>query len=181
MDAVHIKAGRYKYLIVARDDLSGWVEAKALVKLDSRSVTCFSLENLVQRYRPCQRVTVDGGPELQGDLIEGPVSCGIKRDSINPYHLELHGMIIRGHQRLKDALVELCGESGTKWREYLPLVLFADRILTKRTTGLSPFEVVFGQQAVLPVDIEWETFLGIDLDEVTTTEELLEARFQQLA
>ena len=67
--------------------------------------------------------------------------------------------------------MKLCGESGARWREYLPLVLFADRISTKRTTGLSPFEVVFGQQAVLPVDIEWETFLGIDWDEVTTTKE----------
>ena len=60
-------------------------------------------------------------------------------------------------------------------------MLFADWILTKRTTGLSPFEVVFGQQAVLPVDIEWETLLRIEWDEVTTIKELLEARFQQLA
>ena len=90
-------------------------------------------------------------------------------------------MIERGHRPLKDTLVKLCGESGSKWREFLPLVLFADRISTKRTTGLSPYEVVFGQRAVLPVDIEWETFLGIDWEEVTTTEELLEARFRQLA
>lgn len=31
------------------------------------------------------------------------------------------------------------------------------------------------------MDIEWETFLGIDWNEVKTTEELLEARFPQLA
>ena len=77
--------------------------------------------------------------------------------------------------------MKLCGKSRTKWREYLRLVLFANWILMKRTTGLSPFEVVLGQRAVLPVDIKWETFLGIDWDEVTTTKGLLEARFQQLA
>ena len=93
MDAVHIKAGRYKYLIVARDDLSGWVEAEALVKLDSRSVTRFFNEHWIQRYGVCRRVTVDGGPEFQGDLIDGLEHCGIKRDTITPYYPEAHGMI----------------------------------------------------------------------------------------
>ena len=97
MDAVHIKAGCYKYLIVACDDLSGWFEAEAFVKLDSRSVTRFFLENWVQRYGLCQRVTVNGGPEFQGDLIEGLANCGLKRDSITPYYPEARGMIKQGH------------------------------------------------------------------------------------
>ena len=74
----------------------------------------------------------------------------------------------------------MCGESGKKWRLYLPLVLFADRISTKRTTGFLPYEIVFGQKAVLPVDLEAETFLGIDWTAVHTTAELLEARAMQL-
>ena len=41
MDAVHIKASGSKYLIVARDDFSGWVEAKFLKNLTSESVASF--------------------------------------------------------------------------------------------------------------------------------------------
>ena len=41
LDAVHIKVGRWKYLIVAQDDLSGWVEAEPLVKLTSESAANF--------------------------------------------------------------------------------------------------------------------------------------------
>ena len=71
-------------------------------------------------------------------------------------------MVERGHRTIKDTLVKLCGESGGKWREYLPLVLFSDRISMKQTTGYSPYEVVFGQKAVLLVELEMDTYLGID-------------------
>ncbi|CAH7675541.1 hypothetical protein PPACK8108_LOCUS10558, partial [Phakopsora pachyrhizi] len=48
-------------------------------------------------------------------------------------------------------------------------------------TGYSPYELMFGQPAVLPVDVEMETYLGIDWEEVRTTEELLAGRMDQLA
>ncbi|MBW0567095.1 hypothetical protein O181_106810 [Austropuccinia psidii MF-1] len=90
-------------------------------------------------------------------------------------------MVERGHKELKDALVKMCGENGSKWKEYLPLVTLADRISTKRTTGYSPFELQFGQKAVLPIDIEAKTYLSIEWHKVQSTEDLLEARAEQLS
>ncbi|MBW0474288.1 hypothetical protein O181_014003 [Austropuccinia psidii MF-1] len=89
-------------------------------------------------------------------------------------------MVERGHKQLKDALVELCGESGGKWKKYLPLVKLADRISTKRKTGSSPFELQFGQLPVLPIDIETKTFLAVEWHKISTAEELLEAIAKKL-
>ncbi|CAH7688433.1 hypothetical protein PPACK8108_LOCUS23401 [Phakopsora pachyrhizi] len=41
--------------------------------------------------------------------------------------------------------------------------------------------MMFGQPAVLPVDVEMETYLKINWEEVRTTEELLTGRMDQLA
>jgi hypothetical protein len=90
------------------------------------------------------------------------------------------GVIEQGHQPLKNALAKLCGEDGRKWQQFLPTVLFADRISTKRGTGCSPYELLFGCRPVLPVDIELLTFLGIDWWKVKTSEDLVEARSEQL-
>ena len=97
-----------------------------------------------------------------------------------PYYPEGQGMVEHGHGPLKSALVKLAGENGKNCRKYLPLVLFADCISTKRTTGYSPYELIFGQRAVLPLDLEMESFLGIDWDKVTSTGDLLVARSKQL-
>ncbi|MBW0538169.1 hypothetical protein O181_077884 [Austropuccinia psidii MF-1] len=70
----------------------------------------------------------------------------------------------------------MCGENGCKWKKCLPIVTLADIISVKRTTGYSPFELHFGQQAVLPIDIETNTYLSIECNKISTTEELLEAR-----
>ncbi|OAV89079.1 hypothetical protein PTTG_06037, partial [Puccinia triticina 1-1 BBBD Race 1] len=71
-------------------------------------------------------------------------------------------MIERGHQPIKSTLVKLCGKDGKKWQQYLPAVLFADRISTKQTTGYLPYKMLFGCRPVLPVDIEMFTYLGVD-------------------
>ena len=180
IDVAHIKAGQHKYLVVARDDLTGWPGAGALIKLTAESVASFLSREWIARYGYVKRYTTDSGPEFKEVLIEAVQKAGSKHVPTTPYYPEAAGMIERGHRPLKDALVKMCGEKGGKWREYLPLVLFADRISTKRTTGYSPYELVFGQKAVLPVDLEAETYLGIDWLEVRTTEDLLVARATQL-
>ncbi|MBW0580984.1 hypothetical protein O181_120699 [Austropuccinia psidii MF-1] len=38
IDAVHIKSGRWKYIVVARDDFSGWQETVVLFKLTAKAV-----------------------------------------------------------------------------------------------------------------------------------------------
>ena len=50
------------FLVVARDDLSGWVEARALSKSDSAQVSRFLFEDVICRHGIFQQLVVDGGP-----------------------------------------------------------------------------------------------------------------------
>ena len=180
LDTVHIKAGKWKYLVVARDDLSGWIEAVGLEKLLARKIAQWFQDTWIYRFGAPWTVSVDGGSEFGKQFQDTLKSFGITVKVTTPYYPEANGMVERGHQSLKNTLVKLCGTDGKRWRNYLPIVLFADRISTKRTTGYSPFELVLGQSPVLPVDLEYETYLGINWSKVKTTEELLEARTRQL-
>ncbi|KAI7944119.1 hypothetical protein MJO28_011647 [Puccinia striiformis f. sp. tritici] len=180
MDAVHIKAGKWKYLLVARDDLSGWVEAVGLEKLTAVKVASWFQENWIHRYGLPGTVVVDGGGEFGKEVQDMLKKSGSVVKITTPYYPEANGMIERGHQPLKDALVKMLGSDRKKWRSYLPLVLFADRISTKRTTGHTPYKLMFGQPAVLPIDLEMETYLGIDWGTLKTTADLLLARVGEL-
>jgi hypothetical protein len=181
MDAVHIKAGQFKYLVIARDDFSGWAETVALAKLTSKNVADWFVADWIYRYGVPKEVTVDGGAEFKKELQAAMKKVGTNLRMVTPYYPEAQGMVERGHKEIKDALTKMCGENGKKWKEYLPLVTFADRISTKRTTGYSPYELQFGQIAVLPVDHELGSFLTVDWSNIRTTAELLQARAEQLS
>ena len=181
MDAVHVKAGKWKYIVIARDDFSGWAETVGLTNLKSKSIAEWFVEEWICRYGIPKEVTVDGGGEFKKELQVAMKRTGVKIRVVTPYYPEAQGMIERGHKEIKDALIKMCGEDGKRWKEYLPLVTFADRISTKRTTGYTPFELQFGQPAVLPVDHELQSYLSVDWTTVRTTSELLEARAEQLA
>ncbi|MBW0488385.1 hypothetical protein O181_028100 [Austropuccinia psidii MF-1] len=93
-----------------------------------------------------------------------------------PYYPELQGMVERGHKQLKDALDKMCGENGSKWKEYLPIATLEDIIPVKIATGYSPFVLQFSKQAFLPIDIETNTYLAIEWSKISTTEELFKER-----
>ncbi|MBW0472335.1 hypothetical protein O181_012050 [Austropuccinia psidii MF-1] len=65
MDAVHIKSGRWKYMVVARDDFSGWPETVGLVKLTAKAVAEWFTSEWICRYGSPKEVTVDGGQSLE--------------------------------------------------------------------------------------------------------------------
>ena len=112
LDACHIKAGQYKYLIVARDDLSAWVEAVPLVKLTSNNVAKFLLEYWVYQYGSIKTVTTDNGAKFEKEFVKEVQKIGAKQILTSPYYPEANRMVERGHKTIKDTLVKMCGQSG---------------------------------------------------------------------
>ena len=53
----------YRFLVVARCDLSGWVGAKPLRTLSSRAVADFLWEDVICRHGCFEKLIIDGGSE----------------------------------------------------------------------------------------------------------------------
>jgi transposase InsO family protein len=169
-----------EYLAVARDDFSGWVEAKALAQNTGQEVYKFLYEEVICRFGIPGEVIADRGELHSKKVQEAAQKDGIVLHFTTAYHPQTNGMVERGHQELKKGLAKLVGEDVAKWSKYLHAILWADRITTKRTTGRSPYQLVYGQNCVLPFDIEEETWLTIPWKANMSTDELLAARAQQL-
>ncbi|MBW0522102.1 hypothetical protein O181_061817 [Austropuccinia psidii MF-1] len=136
MDAVHIKAGRWKYLVVARDDFSGWPETVTLTRLTAKSVSEWFNSEWICRYGAPKEVTVEGGAEFGKELQEAVKRAGSRIRITTPYYPEVQGMVERVHKQLKDSLVKMCGENGSKWKEYLPILTLEDRILVNKNNRI---------------------------------------------
>jgi hypothetical protein len=171
--------GGKRCLVVAREDLSGWVEARALANADAESIASFMWEEIVCRHGLFGRLVVDGGPENRG-LAEAFVKkYGVKRVQISAYNSKANGAVERGHRSIVEALSKM-GGGGKRWRNNLAAVLLAERTSIHQPTGVSPFFLIYGREAILPYEVRYPVWRLLDWNKARTGEDLLALRARQL-
>ena len=174
------KGGNKKYLVLARDNLSGWVEGRALTKLSAAAIANFLWQMVITRYGYIAKLTTDNGPEFKGAVEELTRRYGIPHIKISPYNSQANGQVERGHFAVREALLKACGQP-TKWPEFVEHILFADRITVRRSTKCSPFRLIYGVDPILPFDLSETTLMISGYTTNMTTEDLLALRINQLA
>jgi hypothetical protein len=174
----------YHLLVVAREYLSRWAEARPLKQGISEKVAHLFYEEVICWFGTPESVVVDGGAANTKwtDLLFKRYN--MRKITVTPYHAAANGVIERGHRPIADALSKLTAcsdEPKEMWIDHLLAVLWADRITVRRTTGYWPFRLMFVQDAVLLIELEnltWNTanwIQGID-----NTASLITARARQL-
>src|SRR5204863_7425765 len=143
----------------------------------SKNVAKFIYEEVICRHGCPKRIVMDGGAEnmdLTKDLLE---KHRIQGTVISAYHPQANGLVERGHDSITNALAKY---DKAHWIRYLPLALWADRISVRRSTGYSAFELIYGRECLLPVQLSIESWCLIDWEKVESREDLLMARMKQL-
>ena len=171
--------GGKKALVVAREDLSGWPEAKALANATAEEIATFLWEEVVCRHGVFGRLVIDGGPENQGVTVAFTNKYGIERVQISAYNSKANGMVERGHRSISEALSKM-GGGRRRWRKNLAAVLLAERTSIHRPTGVTPFFLIYGREAILPIDTRYATWRLLDWHKARSGEELLALRARQL-
>ena len=181
VDVVHMPMDHGKnFLVVARDDLSGWVEAEPLTSADSEKVANFLWKDVICRHGCFGKLVVDGGPENRGWVAKLAEKYGDKRVVVSAYHPQANGMVERGHKPLTDALCKMSAGSSEGWVQHLPAVLWADRSTIRASTGKTPYFLLCGSEPVLPIEMKYPTWKILPWDEVESTSDLIAMRARQL-
>ncbi|GBG72038.1 hypothetical protein CBR_g10973 [Chara braunii] len=179
---VNIKAREEaeRYILDARDNLSGFVEAVALRKKTGRNVAD-SIEDFYLRHPFVRRFIADNGIKFVNQEVLGMLKrlC-VPIKLIEPYHPEANAPVKRGHRTLKNTIAKLAADHLGNWPRYLKQAVFAENMTPKRTTGCIPAELWYGREIDFLVEALVPTWNRLDDDPQMTTEELIEARCQQI-
>ena len=161
---MHAATDGSKYMVGMRDDLSGWAEYKALRKASSRAVAKFIYEVWMARYGCPLLIVNDGGPENQALTKELLERFNVRNVQVAAYHPQSNGLVERRHQNIINTLAKLIAPSGKpgNWPAHLATVSWADRITVRKSMGMTPYRVVFGQGCLLPVEIAMESWSVVD-------------------
>jgi transposase InsO family protein len=181
VDVVHMpNSAGFRYIIFARDDFTGWVEGQPLRKISAEKTARFLHEFVILRHGCPANIVFDNGAENRGEVGTFLAQLGIKKIRISAYHPQSNGLVERGHAPIINALSKYAEGDKGGWYKFLPLVLWADRVSIRRSTGFAPFRLLYGHDCVLPIELSVASWAVVDWNRVKTREELLMARMTQM-
>ena len=169
-----------KYLVLAREELSNFVEGRALRTKSTEGVCRFILENIFSRYGSIGRMRADRGELDAIEATEFFKRYGVKLRLTTAYNPEANGKSERGHPPIINALVKSCKGKPKQWPRLLPFALWADRTTHSTVTGYMPIELMLGQKPIMPAETSMPTWMFLDWKDGITRERLLELRIEQL-
>jgi transposase InsO family protein len=104
-------------------------------------------------------LTTDQGTSfVSKEVREFVESYDIKLLNSSPYYAQANGQAESSNKILIKLIKKKIEENPRRWHEVLSEALWAHRISRHGATKVTPFELVYGQEAVLPVEVNLAAF-----------------------
>ncbi|GKD89641.1 reverse transcriptase domain-containing protein [Tanacetum coccineum] len=150
-----------KYILVAVDYLSKWVEAKALPTNDAR-VVCKFLKSLFARFGAPRAIISDRGTYFCNDqFAKVMLKYGVTHRLSTAYHPQTSGQVKVSNRGLKRILERTVGENRASWSDKLDDALWAFRTAYKTPIGCTPYKLVYGKACHLPIGLKHKAYWAL--------------------
>ncbi|KAK8549098.1 hypothetical protein V6N12_061996 [Hibiscus sabdariffa] len=169
----------HRFIFVIIDYFTKWVEAASFANVTESVICRFIKKEIICRFGLPERIVSDNAKNLNSKMMERICEqFKIKHHRSVTYRPKMNGAVEAANKNIKRIVAKMT-TTYRDWHEKLPFALLAYRTSVRTSTGATPYSLVYGTEAVLPIEVEipsLRVLSEVDLDEA----EWVQARYDQL-
>ena len=169
-----------RYILVAIDYCTKWVEAVALRYNKASSVAKFLYKNIMTRFGCPIELVSDQGGHFFNKVIRKLTNLHLiihKKSTV--HYPQANGQAESSNKILLRIIKKIVSKNKYDWDQKLDSALWAFRTTIKVSTGFTPFKLVYGLEAVVPMEFLVPS-LRIAAENKLSPADLVNHRFDQL-
>jgi transposase InsO family protein len=122
---------------------------------DAKIIALFMFNHIIARFGIPKSIITDHGTHFCNAMMAELTSMlHLDHEHSSPYYLQANGQVESINSILKTMLQWMVGKHKSSWHVHLFSALWAYRTSAKTATGFTPFQLVYGLEAVLPIEFE---------------------------
>eukprot|EP00794_Sanderia_malayensis_P015652 gene15652-biopygen13346 len=144
-----------RHILVLMDHFTKWCEAFPTKDQKAATVAQILVSRVFSRFGPPVILHSDQGKNFDSTLMHEIYDIlGIKKSQTTAYHPQGDGLVERQNRTLQEIISSFVSEHTVDWDLWIDQAVFAYNTSTQESTGLSPYELVFGHPARMPIEVE---------------------------
>ncbi|XP_073219715.1 uncharacterized protein [Cicer arietinum] len=169
----------HRFILVAIDYFTKWVEAASYANVTRSVVVRFIKRELICRYGLPNKIITDNASNLNNKMMKELCdNFKIQHHNSSPYRLKMNGAVEAANKNIKKIIQKMV-EIYKDLHEMLPFALHGYRTSVRTSTGATHFSLVYGMEAVLPIEVEIPS-IKVLMETKLEDAEWVQSRYDQL-
>ena len=162
------------HILVVTDHFTRFARAYVTSSLSAVTAAKKLFEEYFTQYGWPTKLVTDQGGAFEGKLFRALMTeTGVKKIRTTPYHPQGNAQCERFNRTLIDMLGTMPVESKKEWQEWVSAMTHAYNCTVSKTTGYSPYFLMYGREPQLPIDRELNLPNGRERENVNSYVEKL--------
>jgi transposase InsO family protein len=157
-----------RYIITPIKYLTKWAEERAVKDCSVATIAQFISEDIITRFGCPKILMTDQGTHFINTTIEALTQeFEVQHQKSTPYHPQANAIVKSFNNILETVLMKICSVNNDDRDLRVSPVLWAYRTTCKNLTMQTPFKLVYGLEAVVPMEylvpsLRIAAFIGMD-------------------
>ncbi|VFQ63990.1 unnamed protein product [Cuscuta campestris] len=148
------EVGQARWIVVAIDYFTKWVEAEPLAGITGRQMIDFVGTNILCRFGVPRQIISNNGTQFEeAEFQEFLKTWGIQHTKVSVAYPQANRQVENINRTIIDGIKKKLLSEGSKWVDELPRILWTYRTAPRRATGDTPFGLAYDFEARAPAEV----------------------------